>query len=114
MAKLSAEFQSDLRNLQKNMLNIVHNAKSTEFIILERFGEKERTIVVLEELTAIAQQAGDLYIQISRLLLRTAEIQPAITSALLNLLVKRVAIIHNRIPALEQSIQEVKFDWNIT
>jgi hypothetical protein len=113
MAQISAEFQSNIRNLQQNLLDIVDNAKATEFILLERFGENNQTIIVLEELTAIAQQASDLYIQISRLLLRTAEIQPSITSDMLSLLIEKVAIIENRVPALERSIREVKSDWNL-
>lgn len=114
MAKLSAEFQLNLRNLQNTLLNIVDNAKATEFVLLESFGETGQTIIVLEELTAIAQQASNLYVQISRLLLRTAEIQPVITPDMLNLLIEKVATIQNRIPALEQSIQEVKSEWNLT
>ena len=62
MARLSAEFQSNLRNLPKNILDIVDHAKATEFELLERFGENEQTIIVLEELTAIAQHSGDLYV----------------------------------------------------
>lgn len=113
MAKLSDEFQLSLRNLQKTLLELVDRAKVTEFELLERFGENEQTIIVLEELTAIAVQAGELYVQISRLLLRTAEIQPVITADMLDLLIERTATIQNRVPALKRSIQEVKTEWNL-
>ncbi len=66
---------------------------SAEFHLKERDGETNQTIVVLDELTAIAGQAADLYVQISRLLLRTAEIQPAITPDMLGLLTDRVATV---------------------
>lgn len=114
MARISSEFQSTLGNLQQALLYIVDDAKAVELVLLERYGETEETIVVLDELTAIAQQAGDLYVQISRLLLRTAEIQPTITPDMLGLLTDRVAAISNRVPALERSIQEVKADWSLS
>ena len=102
MAKISIEFQSTIRNLQQALLYIVDDAKAIEFILLERYGETEQTIVVLDELSAIAQQAGELYVQMSRLLLRTAEIQPSITPDMLGLLTDRVATISNRVPAKDK------------
>ena len=114
MAKISSEFQSTIRNLQQALLYIVDDAKAVEFILLERYGETEQTIVVLDELSVIAQQAGELYVQISRLLLRTAEVQPSITPDMLGLLTDRVAKISNRVPALERSVQEVKVDWGLS
>ena len=102
MARISSEFQLTIRNLQQALLYIVDDAKAVEFILLERYGETEQTIVVLDELSAIAQQAGELYVQISRLLLRTAEIQPSITPDMLGLLTDRVATISNRVPAKDK------------
>ena len=55
MAKISIEFQSTIRNLQQALLYIVDDAKAVEFILLERYGETEQTIVVLDELSAIAK-----------------------------------------------------------
>ena len=114
MAKINREFKSSLENLQQSLLNIVNDARLVEFILLERFGETNQTIVALDELTAIAQQSAELYVQISRLLLRTAEIQPTITPDMLVLLTERVATIVNRVPALERSIQEIKADWGLS
>jgi hypothetical protein len=61
MAKISNEFKLTLRNLQQALLDIVDDAKAAEFILLERFGETNQTVVVLDELTAIAQQGSDLF-----------------------------------------------------
>lgn len=113
MAKISNELKSTLEKIQQNLLSIVDDAKAAEFHLLERDGETNQTIVVLDELTAIAGQAADLYVQISRLLLRTAEIQPTITPDMLGLLTDRVATVSNRVPALERSIQEIKADWDL-
>ena len=113
MAQISNELKSTLEKIQQNLLAIVDDAKAAEFHLLERDGETNQTIVVLDELTAIARQAADLYVQISRLLLRTAEIQPTITPDMLGLLTDRVATVFNRVPALERSIQEIKADWDL-
>ena len=55
MARISSEFQLTIRNLQQALLYIVDDAKAVEFILLERYGETEQTIVVLDELSAIAK-----------------------------------------------------------
>ena len=113
MAKISSELMNTLTNLQKLLLESVNEAKASEFYLLERYGETDETIATLDELTAISQQAAELYTQISRLLLRTTEIQPAITSGMLDLLTKRVTTVENRVPALQQSIKEIKSDWGL-
>ena len=114
MAKISPELKLTLGNLLQLLLGIVDEAKAAEFLLLERFGETNETIIALDELMAISQQAADLYIQISRLLLRTAEIQPIITPDMLRLLTDRIATIENRVPAIERSIQEIKSDWGLS
>jgi hypothetical protein len=114
MAQIGNELKSTLGNLQQAFLSIVDEAKAAEFILLERYGETNESVVVLDELNAIAQQAAELYVQISRLLLRTAEIQPNITPDMLGLLTDRVAAISNRVPALARSVQEIKADWDLS
>ena len=113
MAKISAELMSSLVNLQHSLLASVNEAKLAEYLLLNSFGETDETISSLDELTTISLQAGDLYSQISRLLLQISEIQPAITPAMLKLLSERVSTIKNRVPALEQSIKEIKLDWEL-
>lgn len=63
-----------LGNLQQELLVNIDEAKAAEFYILESFGENNVTLTALDELTAIAQQSSDLYIQITRLLLQISEI----------------------------------------
>jgi methyl-accepting chemotaxis protein len=105
---------NNLVNLQQSLLESLNEAKLSEYLLLENFGETDDTISSLDELTAIALQVADLYSQISRLLLQISEIQPAITSAMLRLLTERVSNIENRIPALRQSIKEIKLDWGLS
>lgn len=113
MAIISAEFTNNLISLQKSLLESVNEARLVEYWLLNNFGETDETISTLDELTAIALQAADLYSQISRLLLQISEIQPAITSAMLELLSERISSVENRVPALKQSIREIKLDWNL-
>ena len=113
MARISAELMNNLGSLQRSLLESVNEAKLAEYLLLDSCGETDETIGSLDELTAIALQAADLYGQISRLLLQISEIQPAITPAMLELLSERVDTIENRIPALEQSIKEIKLDWGL-
>ncbi|MEY2855789.1 MAG: hypothetical protein RLZZ74_98 [Cyanobacteriota bacterium] len=113
MAKISSELMSNLASLQQLLLESVNEAKLSEYLLLESFGETDDTISSLDELTAIALQASELYTQVSRLLLQISEIQPAITPAMLKLLSERISIIENRVPALQQSIKEIKSDWGL-
>jgi hypothetical protein len=113
MAKLAPEFKLKITNLQEDLLEIIDEARQTEFLILENFGENNQTLIVLEELTEITQQGRDLYLQLSRLRLQVAEAQPILSLDLLNLLTQRVNLIENRTPALSRSIIEIKTDWSI-
>ncbi|MEM8721149.1 MAG: hypothetical protein AAGE84_17930 [Cyanobacteria bacterium P01_G01_bin.39] len=113
MAKISAELMNNLVNMQKSLLESVNEAKLAEYLLLENFGETDETISSLDELTAIALQAAELHNQISRLLLQISEIQPVITPAMLKLLSERVSTVKNRVPALEQSVEEIKLDWGL-
>jgi chaperonin cofactor prefoldin len=113
MAKISAKLRNTLIDLQQLLLESVNEAKLSEYSLLERFGETTETVSTLDELTAIAQQSADLYTQISRLLLQISEMQPAITPAMLKLLTERVETIESRVPALSQSIKEIKSDWGL-
>jgi hypothetical protein len=113
MAKISSELMNTLIKLQQSLLESINEAKLSEYSLLESFGETNDNISTLDELTAIAQQSADLYTQISRLLLQISEIQPAITPAMLKLLTERVETIEGRVPALSQSIKEIKSDWGL-
>jgi hypothetical protein len=114
MAKLSPETQAVLHNLIEQLLEIIDEAKKTEFLLLEEFGETELTTIALDELAEIAQQANDSYSQISSLRVRIAEAQPILSPDMLRLLAQRVTTIQNRVPALERSTAEIKLDWRLS
>ncbi len=113
MAKLSPEIRATLSHQKEQLLDLIDEAKSIEFIILESFGENERTISTLEQLTEIAEQARTRLSQLSTLHLRIAEVQPTIPADLLRLMNEAITNIQNRIPALERSLEEIKLDWRL-
>jgi len=113
MVRLSPEIRVNITNLTEQILDVIDEARKAEFLLIERFGENQTNIIALDELAEIAQQAADLYSQLSTLRIRIAEAQPTISSDMLKLLIERIAIIQNRIPALQRSTQEINLDWGI-
>jgi hypothetical protein len=113
MAKLTPEYRAVIWELKQRLLDIVDEAKAAEFNLLDSWGETDSTIIALEQLTEIAQQAVERFSQISILQIRIAQSQPAAGADLLRLLDERVNTIQNRVAALERSTQEIKSDWNL-
>jgi uncharacterized protein involved in exopolysaccharide biosynthesis len=113
MAKLSPEIRANLSHQKQQLLDLIDEAKSLEFILLERIGENKETISTLEQLTEIAEQASSRLSQLSTLHLRIAEVQPTISADLLRLMNEAMTNIQNRIPALERSLEEIKLDWRL-
>ncbi len=98
---------------KEQLLDLIDEAKSLEFILLDSVGENRETISTLEQLTEIAEQARTKLSQLSTLHLRIAEVQPTISSDLLKLMNDAITNIENRIPALERSLEEIKLDWRL-
>ena len=113
MAKLPRETAATVWSLKQQLLDIIDNATAAEAILLERFGETDRTISYLDELTSVAEQAASRFSQFSTIQLRIAEAQPTATPDMLKLLSQVVASTQDRLPALERSIQEIKIEWDL-
>jgi hypothetical protein len=113
MAKLSPDIRATLSQQKEQLLDLIDEAKSLEFILLDTVGENQETISTLEQLTEIAEQARTKLSQLSILHLRIAEVQPRISNDLLKLMNEAIANIENRIPALERSLEEIKLDWRL-
>jgi hypothetical protein len=113
MAKLSPDIRTTLSQQKEHLLDLVDEAKSLEFILLDSVGENQETISTLEQLTEIAEQARTKLSQLSTLHLRIAEVQPRISNDLLKLMNEAIANIESRIPALERSLEEIKLDWRL-
>ena len=113
MAKLSPDIRATLSQQKEQLLDLIDEAKSLEFILLDSVGETQETISTLEQLTEIAEQARTKLSQLSTVHLRVAEIQPTISNNLLKLMNQAIESIENRIPALERSLDEIKLDWRL-
>lgn len=54
---------------------MIANSRDAEFVILDRFGETENTIVYLDELQSVAEQATEKFSQFSSLQILIFNIQ---------------------------------------
>ena len=92
---------------------MIENTRDAEFVILDRFGETERTIIYLDELQSVAEQATDKFSQFSIIQIRIFNIQPYVPRDMLELVMQLIGNTETRLPALEQSIQEIKTEWKL-
>ena len=113
MARLSPDIRATLSQQKEQLLDLIDEAKSLEFILLNSVGETQETISTLEQLTEIAGQARTKLSQLSTVYLRIEEIQPTISNDLLRLMNQAISSIQNRIPALKRSLAEIKLDWRL-
>jgi hypothetical protein len=102
-----------LSQQKEQLLDLINEAKSLEFVLLDSVGENQETISTLEQLTEISEQARSKLSQLSTFHLRIAEVQPRISNDLLKLMNEAISSIENRIPALERSLKEIKLDWRL-
>jgi hypothetical protein len=114
MAKLDSETTEIVNRLKQESLDIVDDASALEFKIFERFGESEQTLLYMDEMKNVEEEASTLYSRLSTLHLQVARSQPIPASATLELLELAIQQTLARIPALERSIQEVKMEWNLS
>lgn len=113
MAKLPNDLSETIWTLKRQLADVITNSREAEFTIFERFGETQRTIIYLDELQNVAEQATERFSQFSSLQIRIFNIQPFIPADMLELVMQVIANTEARLPALEQSIQEIKTEWNL-
>ena len=113
MAQLSKETQKIVLELQQNLLVIIHESTSFQFMILENYGETEATLSDLEQLDNVQQRADTYYSRFSTLLRQIAASQPLATSATLALLSRSIEDAQGTVFALKATIQEIKQDWRL-
>ncbi len=113
MAKLPNDIYEKIWRLKRQLADVIENSREAEFVILDRFGETEDTIVYLDELQSIAEQATDKFSQFSTIQIRIFNIQPYIPRDMLELVMQLIRNTEARLPALEQSIQEIKTEWKL-
>ena len=114
MGKLNPETAQTIWDLQKQLLEIIDTAKTIELSLFESFGETERSIIYLDELQSIAEQATDRFSQFSTFQSRIANAQPPVPSDIIELVNRTVETTQARIPALERSIQEIRQEGELS
>lgn len=112
MAKLPDETTETMWSLKRQLLDIVNEATAAEAMLFNRYGETTETIIVLDELKSVAEQAAPRFSQLSSLQLRIDESQPTVAPDMLKLVTEVIAHTH-KVPALERSVQEIKLDWSL-
>jgi hypothetical protein len=81
--------------------------------LFDTFGENERTDSYLADLQSVAEQATDRFSQLTTLQIRSFNTQPQISNDMLDFIKQVIAKTEARLPALEQSIQEIKIEWKL-
>lgn len=113
MAKLSNDISEAIWRLKRELADVIDNARAAEFSLFDTFGETERTIVYLDDLQSVAEQATERFSQFSSLQIRLLNVQPHVPEDMLELVTRVIANAEARLPALEQSIQEIRTEWEL-
>ncbi|NJK54182.1 MAG: hypothetical protein HC936_17905 [Leptolyngbyaceae cyanobacterium SU_3_3] len=113
MAKLPPDISETIWRLKRQLADVIDNARSAEFSLFDTFGETERTIVYLDDLQSVAEQATERFSQFSSLQIRTFNVQPHVPGDMLGLVMQSIATTEARLPALEQSIREIRTEWKL-
>jgi hypothetical protein len=113
MAQLPQEKSEIIWHLKSQLLEIIEQAKASEFALFEAFGETERTMTYLDELQSVAEQATEQFSRFSTLQIRIATAQSPIILDMLELVDRVIQNTQQRIPALKRSIQEIKQEWRL-
>jgi hypothetical protein len=83
MAELPGDMSETIWRLQRQLANVIDRARYAEFFIFDTFGETEQSIIALDELQSIAEQATDQFSQFSSLQLRIFNVQPTVSNDML-------------------------------
>jgi hypothetical protein len=113
MAKLPNDISETIWRLNRTLADVIDNARSAEFTLFNTFGETERTIAYLDDLQSVAEQATERLSQLSSLQIRILNVQPHVPEDMLELVIQVVKNTEARLPALEQSIQEIRTEWEL-
>jgi hypothetical protein len=114
MGKLSPETAQNIWDLQKQLLEIIDTAKTLELSLFESFGETDRSVIYLDELQSIAEQATERFSRFSTFQSRIANTQPPVPSDIIELVNKTIENTQQKIPALERSIQEIREEGELS
>jgi hypothetical protein len=113
MAKLPNDLSEKIWELQRCLADVIESARATEFALFDTLGETERTNVYLDELQSVAEQATERFSRFSSLQVRILNVQPQVPRGMLELVIQTIMNTEARLPAFEQSIQEIETEWGL-
>ena len=113
MAQLPEEITTKVLNLLKELLTIINDATTANYIILETYGETETTIIALDDLDNARDRAYTYYSRLHNILGRIAESQPIANNAMLNLLDRSIEEAEATIEATKATIMEEKRSFDL-
>jgi hypothetical protein len=113
MAKLSDDTLVTTLTTYRQLLELINEAKATEYLILEEFGETEETLIALEELQNIVERLRNSYSRLNTLLLRMAEAQPKADTATIELFIISIEQAQGNLASSLATIQESKRDTGL-
>ena len=111
MAKLNPDKDRIFWELQAQFLDIIDEARTLEFWMLESFGETERTLRYLDELQGIVTDATDRFTRLPTLQLKIANAQIPISADIMEMVDRTIGSNYQKIPALQRSIREIEQEW---
>jgi hypothetical protein len=113
MAKLPEDITETIWALQRKTWEIIEEATATEFKLFSLFGETRETLVYLDEMKNVADEANSYRSRLLSVHYQIAIAQPMPSSDLLQFIQKSILKTQTRIPAWERSIEEVKLEWKL-
>ena len=113
MARLSEKTIIRVFNLQRQLLERIHEATATEFTIIEEFGETEATIDYFDQLQNARERADSYYSRLFTTLRQIYPAQPVASRDSLELLDRFIAEAEATVDAIEATVAEIRRDFNL-
>ena len=113
MTKLPTEVTTLVLELQRQLLTTIHETTATTFLLLERYGETEQSILFLDDFDNIRERANTYYSRFHTILLRIADAQLIVSNAMIKLLERSINEAQATIDESEATINEEKRNWDL-
>jgi hypothetical protein len=113
VARISAETIERILNLMGCLSGLIDIASSTELAIFNTYGEMGEIPYVLEQLQNTKEKGIVAYSRLSTLLLKVSEVQPSVSTAMMEMLRKAIEQAEATVEAGLATVKEVKNDWSV-
>ena len=113
MATLPEETLVSIFDLLRQLADQIEYASATEWQLFTEYGENERTLSELEELSNARERVTNSYSRINNILLRILQEQPTLSNTMLEMLERAILQGTASVDAVSASVDEVKRQWNL-